>query len=175
MTQVKALEVSGNDLFGDFSGGFIGKMAMAAEDTLFDAPGSAGVVLEELEIMVGLEDEDIGGPNPLNDELGGVPKVGQESDFSFVGSNEEADRIISIMRNRKRVDGDIADVEAGAGGKDAAVQRAFELLFDRFLGQPVAIDGNAEFAGAEGSQALNMIGMFVGDKDTGETFGRATD
>src|SRR6266849_11144324 len=53
VAEVKMAQLGRDNLPGDFSGSVVGKMTVPAEDALFDAPGAFGVVLQQLEVMVG--------------------------------------------------------------------------------------------------------------------------
>ena len=46
----------------------------------FRLQGRRGVVAQHLQIVVGFEQENVGGADALDDELGGVAQIGQETD-----------------------------------------------------------------------------------------------
>ena len=46
--EVKMLQLGGHDLRGGFGGGFVGQMAVAAEDALLEAPRTARTILQHL-------------------------------------------------------------------------------------------------------------------------------
>jgi hypothetical protein len=48
------------------------------------------------------------------------------------------------------------------------------LVFDGFLGRAVAVDRNAELS-TKLCQAMDVVGMLVGDEDAGQALRRATD
>jgi len=92
-------------------------MAMPAENPLFDAPGAAQVILQHLHVVIGFEDEDVGGPNSLNHKLRGVSQVRQEANIPAWSSEQETNRIVGIMGNTERINFDIAGYERRACGK----------------------------------------------------------
>src|SRR6267143_4850113 len=52
VAEVKMAQFGRDNLPGDFSGSVVGKMTVADKDALLDAPGTFGVVLQQLEVMV---------------------------------------------------------------------------------------------------------------------------
>ena len=71
---------------------------MPAQDALFDAPGTAGVLLQELKIVIRFQEQNICRAHPVDDQLGGMAKVGKEPDVPGAGAQEESYRIIRIVR-----------------------------------------------------------------------------
>ena len=169
VAEVDVAEVGVHDLFGDVRGGVVGEMAVAAEDALLDAPRALGVVLEQFEVVVGFEDKGVGGADAFEDELGGVPQVGQEADVSGRRMEKKSNRIVGVVRHAEGVHGQVADLEGGAGGEEAEVQARGGLGLDDFLGEAVAVDGNLVL-GAEDGEALDVVAVLVGDEDAGEGF-----
>lgn len=138
VSQVDVAQVRGHDLLGHGGGGLIGEVAMTAEDALFHTPGPASVILQEFEVVIGLEHEDPGRPDSLDDKFGGMPEIGEKPDVPGGRVDEKADRVISVVGYRKGVDGDIANLERRAGEEDTAFEAGPELAFDGFLGQAIA-------------------------------------
>jgi hypothetical protein len=174
MSQVKVLKPSGDDLFGEVGGGFIAEMAMAAEDPLLDAPGAAPVVLEQFQIMVGLEQQHMGGADPLNRQFGGAAQISQQADIDQRRSDEQTDWILRIVRHGKGVHSDVADFKGCACCEKPAVAGGSELVFEGFPCRSVTVDRDAEL-GAERYQSLRMIGVLVSDEDGMERFRCAPD
>lgn len=125
--------------------------------------------------MIGFQDQDVGGADPLNDQFGGVAEVGEKTDVSPARAQEETDRVVGIMGDAEGIDADIPDLERRSGGEDPAVQLALELLFDGFFGEAIAIDRHPELFRAEDAESLNMIAVFVGDENTMEALGGPSD
>ncbi len=163
-----------DNLPGDFSGGVVGKMAVPAEDALLDAPRPFGVVLQQLEVMVGFEQQHVRGAHAFDHQFGGVAEVGQETDVAAADAQKKPDRIASIVRDGESIHQHVADFKGGAGGEDLEFQRQSERGGDGVAGVPIAIDRDAQFRRQAG-EALDMVGMFVGDEDAREAFGRAAD
>src|SRR5438045_2650090 len=100
-------------------------MAMPAENSLFQAPGPARVILKHLHIMIGFQNEHIDATHPLNHELGGMPKIGQNANISVVRAHQKTDGIIRVVRDTERIDDDVAGFESCAGGEEVKIE--FEL------------------------------------------------
>lgn len=168
VSEVEVAEAGSDDLLGEVGGIGVREVAVAADDALFDAPGAAGVVLEEFQVVVGFKNEGVGGTNTLDDQAGGMTEVGQEPDVARRRAQEEPDGVLGVMRNGESLDLDIADFERGAGGEEAELEwRAGSGGGDGVAGQAVAVDRQAEF-GAEDRQTLGMVAVFVGDEDAVE-------
>ena len=133
VAEVKMAQVGGHDLLGGISGGFVREVAMPAQDALLEAPGAARAILEHLDVVVGLQHQGMGGADPFEHQPGGVAKVGQETDVAGAGAQQEADRVLGVVRNAERLDQDVAHLEAGAGGEEPAGQPRLELVLDRLL------------------------------------------
>jgi hypothetical protein len=142
---------------------------MTAEDSLFDAPGAFQVVLEQLGIVIGFQDQHLGRFHPLQNQPGGMAKVSQEPDIHPGRPQEKSDWIVSVMRNAECIHADIADFEGGTGGEDSAGERRFKLPFQRFTSQAIAINRDLEFDG-ELRQALDMIRVLMSEKDSLKSF-----
>jgi hypothetical protein len=78
------------------------------------------------------------------------------------------------MRNAEGINDEVINLETGAGGEDAAIKFGLELKFEGFAGGTVAINGDVELGG-EADEAVDVIRMFVGDEDAGQSFGGAAD
>ena len=101
-------------------------------------------ILQEFHVVIGLENKDIGSAHALQSQLGGVPQVGQNSDVSVRRAEQEANGVLRIMRNTKRFNHQVFEIEGRPGREKPSGQADFELIFDGFLSRPVAIDRNAE-------------------------------
>ncbi len=166
-------QIRRDDFLGHTCGGVVAKMAVAAQDPLFDAPGPFQVILQHFEIVIGFEHQDIGFSNPLDDQLGGMAQIRKKPDVDLRSPKEKADRIISVMRHGKRVDAHVANIERGARFKNPAVQLLARHLFDRFFREAITIDGNPGFE-AECGQTLDMIAVLVRDENPAQSFGRTS-
>lgn len=111
VSQVKMAQIRRDDFLGHTCGGVVAKMAVAAQDSLFDAPGPFQVILQHFEIVIGFEHQDIGFSNPLDDQLGGMAQIRKKPDVDLRSPKEKADRIISVMRHGKRVDAHVTDIK----------------------------------------------------------------
>src|SRR5438093_11139872 len=89
-------------------------MTVPAQDTLLDAPRTMRIVLQQLEVVVGLEQQDVRGAYTLNDQFGRIAKVGQEADPARVSVNQEPHGIVCVMGHAEGFNFYIADCEARA-------------------------------------------------------------
>lgn len=175
VAEVKMAKIGGNDFLEHVGRGVVAEMTMTAGDALFDAPGAADVLLEHFHIMICFEHEHLCFANALEHELGGMTEVGEKTNVHTLGAQEITDRIVSIVRDGKSIHTDFTDLESGAGVKETKIETSFgELQFDRFLGEPIAIDRNVQLA-AERAEAIGVIGMFVREENAGEAFWLAAD
>lgn len=174
VAEVELFQVGVHNLVEDIGGGVIGEVAVAAEDALFQTPRTARVFLQELQIMVGFQDNDVRAADAFDDELGGMAEVRKETDGASAGIQDEADGVLGIVGDGEGIDTDLAEFKGGAGDEHAAIELGLELVFDGFAGVAIAVDGNVEFSG-DGGEALDMIAVLVSDEDAGEAFRGAAD
>ena len=79
------------------------------------------------------------------------------------------------MRDGKCFHRDFAEFKGRAGVEEAKIESgAFELEFDCFLGETIAVNGDGQFV-AERAETVRVISMFVREENAAKTFGRATD
>lgn len=93
VTKIEVVQVCMDD-FGRCRGcGFIGEMAVSAENALFEAPRSARVVLKHAHVVIGFQHEHMSGANTFEDQVCCVAEVGQETEMGRSCANEKADGI----------------------------------------------------------------------------------
>jgi len=190
MGEIEVAQAVGHDLRGGLGGGDVGEVAVAAEDALLETPRTARTILQHLHVMIGFEHEDIGGADAVEDEPGGVAKVGGEAEVAGGGANQITNGILRVVRNGKRFDADIADLKSRAGGEKLPVDLRLEMFGDigsigrrTFFADPlgfqrpdrgvlrvaIAIDGNAKFI-RQAEEAGDVIAVFVSDENGREVF-----
>jgi len=170
MAQIQMAQFRRNDLFGDVGRRDIGEVTPLALDSLFDAPGTSGVFLEQLQVMIGLQQENIRRADAFDDQLRGIAEVGQKTEVARPRPQEKTDGIARVVWNGKSIDANVTYLKRRAGAENAAVEEfGMELIFHRLLGVPVAVNRNLEFC-AQRCQALHMIAVFVCYEDAVETF-----
>src|SRR5258708_19871669 len=98
-----------------------------------------------------------------------MAQVSQKPDVHTWQSEQKSHRIISVVRNAEGIHLHIPNFERGARRKNAAIEGAFKLAFDRFASEPIAINRNFELP-ANRRQSLDMIGMLVRDQHSGQPF-----
>ena len=174
VAEVQVAQIGGDDLCEGIGGGFVGEVAVPSQDALFEAPRPAGAVLQHLDVVVGFQYQGVGGADPFEHQAGGVAQVRQEPEVAGAGAQEKADRVLRVVRHAEGFDVDVPHLEAGAGGKEMAGQAGLKLVFDGVQRGAVAVNGNVEFL-AQGRQALDVVGVFVGDENPRELFRRPAD
>ena len=170
VAEVKMLKLGGDDLDCDFGGGFVGKMAVPADDALLDAPRTLRVVLKQLEVVIRFEHQGACAANALNDQLRRVTEVGEKADVPARRAQEKANGIAGIMRHAEGIDAHASHLEGRARAEETELEaRSLELLLDGFLGQAVAVDGDVQLRG-EHAESLDVVGMFVRDENSAQVF-----
>jgi hypothetical protein len=162
----------------EFTDGVIGKVAGAGKDALLDDPG-IGPDLEHVEVVIGFEDEAIGLAEMDSHVVWKVAKIRADGNFCAVGAEGESDGVGGVVRNRERVNVDVADSEtlAGLNGLNATEPLAEGVgkdALERFHGG--LGDVERRFPEAEDlREAVAMIGVLVGDEDCVEAIDVALD
>lgn len=105
----------------------------------------------------------------FDDQFGGMAKVGQEPDVARRCPQEEADRVLRVVRHCKGVHGHVTDVEGCARTENAPVEFEVYLALDRFFRQAVAIYGDLE-SRAQADQPLCVVLVLVRDDNGIEAF-----
>lgn len=172
-------EDEGLEFFGEFAGdvgagGIIREVAAAGEDALFDVPG-VRADFEEVGVVVGLEQEEVGAADVEFDAVGDVAEVGDEGDFDVVGGDGIGDGIDGVVGEGEGLHGEVAEVDAGAGlecldggGRTAPV--------DGRGGEVGEEDGDAAAESAvDDGEAGDMVGVLMGDEDGVEAGGVLAD
>jgi hypothetical protein len=162
----------------EFADSVVREMASAGEDTLLDYP-RIRTNLEHVEIVIGFEDEAIGLAEMNPHMIRQVAEIGTDGDFGAVGAEGESDRVSSVMRNRERVNIDIANGEAlasldGLDTAEALPEGVGQDALEGFHGGLGDVEGwfpEAEDLG----QAVAVIGVLVGDENGVEAIDVALD
>jgi hypothetical protein len=113
--EVKMLQIGGHDLRGGLGGGGVGEMAVASEDALFQRPGPARTILQHLHVVVGFEDEDVCGADAVKHEPGDVAEVGGKADVPGGGAQDEANRVLRVVRLTSSTTPATATTSPGSG------------------------------------------------------------
>jgi hypothetical protein len=172
---------AGIEAFGigqEFAYGVIGEVAGAGQDALLDDPG-IGADLEHIEIVIGFEDEAIGLAEMDSDVIRQVAEIGADGHFGAVGAEGESDGVGSVVRDRKRMDVDIANGEALAGlnGFDSTEALAEGVGKDALEGVHGGL-GDVERRLPEAEdlrEAVAVVGVLVGDENGVEAINVALD
>lgn len=167
-------EAAAHDVGGAVGGGLIRQMAVPAKNPLLQAPGPAGTVLQHLHIVIGFQHEHIRLTDALGDDARDVAEVGGKADVARSGAQEEAHRVLRIVRQRERLDREVADFKARAGGEQPEFGAHAGDTFDFVLGGAIAVNGQVQFV-RESFQAGDVITVLMGDENGREIFRRAAD
>ena len=62
--------------------------------------GRRGTILQHLDVMVGLQHQRMGRADPFEHQARGVAEVRQETDVPGAGAEQEADRVLGVVRDR---------------------------------------------------------------------------
>ncbi len=174
MAEIHVTEVGRHDLFSRIGGRVVGQVAVTPQDSLLETPGPVGTVLKHFDIVVGLQNEHVGGPDSFKNQAVGMAQIGQKTDVAGNRAQQETDRILRVVRDGKGFDHDVANFKSRAGGEKPAGQADFELIFDSLLRGAVAKNGDLQL-GTQRGETLNVIGVLVGDEDAIQFFGRTPD
>src|ERR1051326_3648968 len=104
------------------------------------------------------------GADSLENQMSGVAQIGEEANVALVGPQQKSHRVIGIVRHAETIHGEVADIETRARSKKAEIQRYLQLPDNRVAGQTIAINRDVQ-SRCQADQALNVIGMFVGNQD----------
>src|SRR6266436_6543354 len=139
-------------------------MAMAAEDALLETPGPVRAILQQLDIVIGFQQQNIGRAEPIQDEFCYLAEVGQKSDIYAGRAQKIPDWILGIVQDVKCFDNNVAHFKTVPRREEPAVDLRLKLKFNRFLGRAIAINRNAKFL-AEARQSLDVVRMLVSEQD----------
>ena len=153
----------GVERFADVvAGDVVGQMAVAAHDALLDGPG-VRADFEHFEVVIGLEQEEVGAAEMIANGFGEVAEVGGDADAEAFGAEAEADGVGGVVGDGEGGDGDVADGE-GLAGLEGFELRGEVAPGDAGRGEAGQVDGDAEEA-SESDEAADVVGVFVGDED----------
>ena len=193
MGQIKMTEVGRHHLRDGFGGGFVGKMAVASQNPLFQTP-RAPRILKHLHIVIGFESKDICGADAFDDKLGHVSEVGDETDVGAGRAQQKSDRILRVVRNGKGFDEQIVQLKSVAGREKPPIDFGFQITavkavkrglflaapfgFERpnccFLSVTVAENRDLKFI-SQPKQAANVVRVLMRDENGRKIFRRAPD
>ena len=175
VAEKNVLQIRSNEFGEHRRSRLVTEMPVAAHDALLYAPGPSQVVLQHFHIVVSFEDKNVRLANSILNELGGVAEISEKTDHCSFGAQCKPDRVVSIMRDGERFHADFAHLEGSPGVEQAEIEfRALELQFHSFLGQAIAENGDRQFI-AKCAEAVRVVSMFVGEKDSAQAFRRAAD
>ncbi len=165
----------------EFTGAFVGEVAMPAADALFDRPRALRVILQHLRAIIGFDHEHIGLANALLDVLRGVAEIGEPGET--VRRREEVVRpvgeekghgVVRVMWHGKAFDLEIAESEARAGLEKLPVGAVFQPGLYGAGGGMVGEDLDRPVA-RQSADAGGVIAVLVCEEDGIDAFERLAD
>ena len=99
VAEVEMAQIGRNDFLNAIGSGFVGEMAVTAEDALLQTPRTMRTILQHFYIVIGFKDERVRGANALEHKLGDVPEVGGKADVAAGRVQDEASRVLRVMRD----------------------------------------------------------------------------
>lgn len=162
----------GGELRSDvLAGSVVRQMSKAGENSLLEVP-RVRADLEEIGVVVGFEEEEVGAAEMVLDAFREVAEVSGDSDLDAVGGEGIADGVGGVVREGEGLDVEVAEVEGCARLESFQRRRggAAEVEQRRRLVREKNRDAGAELAVDDG-QAGDVVGVFVGDEDSVETGG----
>ena len=174
MPEKQLLQFARHDLFGCLRGGFVGKVSVTTENSLFQTPRSMRTILQHLHVVIRFQDQNVRAPHPFQHQLSRMTEVGQDSDIAIRCSEQEPDRILRVVRYAEGFDDNVLQFEARAGRKKTAFQARLQLILQSILCLPVTEDWDAQLL-PQLEQSLHMVRMLVSDQNGGKIFRCASD
>jgi hypothetical protein len=168
VAEVQVPQAGRGHLLDRVGGGIVGKMSVAAKDSLFEAPRPPGIVLEQFDVVVGFQEQGVGVAHAFDNEFGDIAEIGDKAEVARGSAQQESDGILGIVGHGEGFDDDVAHLEGGAGLEEAAIQRRLAIDFEGFLGLAITKEGDAQFGGDDG-EALGVVGMLVRQQDAGQS------
>ena len=98
-----------------------------------------------------------------------MAEVGQETNLNRWRVEHEPDGISGVVRDGKCIHAKITDFKAVAGFENLKIKSAIVVVTNLLGGMAVAVHRNAKLGG-EHLEAVNVVGMFVGDQNAIEPF-----
>jgi hypothetical protein len=145
---------------------FVGEMAVAAADALFELPW-VGAVDEELHIVIRFEDEAVATRQTRLDELSRDSEVRTDAQAASFVLDDEPSRLSRIMRDGERVDTQISQHKRSPRLEYLAMWQGPNLCREAFQSPSTEKDREI-IATAEGPAAPNMIQVLVAEDQTVE-------
>lgn len=154
------------DIEEEVSGEVIGEVAHTAGDSLFEVPGAAGH-LEHILVVVGFEDEGTATLEVVSDEFGGHTEVGTDTEAGVGGFDDIADGGAGVVGEWESEDLEGADREGGTFGEGGPGEGAVGVV-QGLDGSEVGEEADIGELLMEGTDAADVVGMFVGEANGGD-------
>ncbi len=141
--EVDVLPVGANVFREELEGGLVGKVAVAAFYALFNGPGALGIGVDEVNVVIGLDDEVLDFGNLLLDVEGDIAEVCDPGEAGSRGLEDEADWVLGIMGNGEWGDIKLFKLKRRTGLKVAKIEGFFEFKGGRLCCGGVGEDGDS--------------------------------
>ncbi len=131
-------------------------------------------ILQQLDIVIGFEQQNIGRAEPIQDEFCYLAEVRQKSDIHARRAQKIPDWILGVVQDVKRFDNNVAHFKTVPRREESAVELRLKLKFQRILCRAIAINRHAQFL-AQARQSLDVVRMLVGEEDGREILRGSSD
>lgn len=163
MAEIDASQIPFGQLDRHLRRGFVRQVAVTAQDPLLRTPGTPGILLEQPQVVIGLQDQPAGGPDAFQDESRHVPQVGKETQFPCRGCEDETHGIHGIVGNAEGPNFHLAQCKRAPRFKKSERETCLgKLVLDSLPGQPVRIDRDPQFP-CQHTQSLYVVAVLMGD------------
>ena len=144
---IKMPEVGMQNLLQKIGSAFVGKMAVSAGDALLEMRRAKGIVAQQIEVVIGFEQQNFAFAHAIGNEAGAVAEIGEPADARGGGVQHKANRLNVVVRHGESFDGEVANFKGMSGFKNPKLKIAFVNVPDFIGGMAVAINRNAELGG----------------------------
>jgi len=161
MGEEDLLEGVAGDVGEQGGGRFVGEVALAAEDALFEGPRAEGVVHQSF-VVVGFEHDELASAQAFAGELRGHAEVGGDAEAGGAAGEDEAHGRVGIVGQGERQDLDVANPEGATIGEEVP----FKLFgpADGPRGVAVGVEFQTQLL-VKLANANGVVGMLVRDAD----------
>jgi len=167
VTQQEMGEAIMADSRNGFRRGGVREMPVARLDALLDGPGTLGVVLEELLIVVRLDQKTIHSAQRFSNESRGMTEVGEEAKGIGPLPDHESDRLYGIVWNQEGADSRSFQGKITAAFKDLPSVEVEDFIAENRGCLTITIDRGGMLFRPLG-ETLGVITMFMSHQNGAE-------
>ena len=158
-----------NQLFQELGGAFVRKMAVSAEDALLETPRPSRIVVQQVHVVVGFQQQHFRIADPVGDQSGAVAHVGEKTNPTFRCVQHKAHGIDSIMRDWEGIHIQITDLKGVSGFHEPKVEVGVMDAADFLRGMAIAVHRDAELGGKH-LETADVVGMLMRNQNAIQAF-----